>query len=186
MLHDRRDEWAADVHRFWFEELRSEQWFRKDAALDEAIRSRFLGHHERAAAADIRDLLPDAQTTLAAVIALDQLPRNIFRGTPRAFATDPKALVVATAAIDAKLDTAFNKNERLFLYLPFEHCENAATQARSVALFATLEDPELTKYAEAHKLIIDRFGRFPHRNVILGRPSTPEEIEFLKGPNSSF
>ncbi|KAB2911993.1 MAG: DUF924 domain-containing protein [Hyphomicrobiaceae bacterium] len=186
MPRDRCNEWAADIHRFWFEELRSEQWFRKDAALDDTIRVRFLGHHEYAAGAHISDLMLDGQATVAAVIALDQFPRNMFRGTPRAFATDAKAIALAQAAIDAKLDATLNKNERLFLYLPFEHCEDAAAQARSVALFAALEDPELLKYAQAHKAIIDRFGRFPHRNAVLGRPSTREEVEFLNGPNSSF
>jgi uncharacterized protein (DUF924 family) len=123
---------------------------------------------------------------LAAVIVFDQFPRNMFRGTPRAFATDPLALALARQMVDAGLDRDFSKDERMFLYLPFEHSEQAGEQVRCCALFALLEDPELLRYAQSHKDIIDRFGRFPHRNVILERVSTPEEIEFLKQPGSSF
>jgi uncharacterized protein (DUF924 family) len=116
----------------------------------------------------------------------DQMPRNMFRDHPHAFATDKKALGIAIAAVARGLDEGMTKDERAFCYLPFEHAEDPQSQARCVALMAALGDPELTKWAEAHKAIIDRFGRFPHRNAILGRPSTPEESEFLKGPSSSF
>lgn len=126
------------------------------------------------------------QAMLAALIVLDQFPRNMFRDTPRAFATDPLALALARQMVDAGLDRDFSKDERMFLYLPFEHSEQAADQARCCALFALLEDSELLRYAQAHKDIIDRFGRFPHRNATLGRSSTHEEIEFLKQPGSSF
>ena len=131
-------------------------------------------------------LLADAKTTLAAVIVLDQFSRNIFRGTSSAFASDAKALAIAETAIAKGLAEAFDGDERLFLYLPFEHQENADAQAQSLELISALGDPELTKYALAHKDIVDRFGRFPHRNAILGRTSTAEEMEFLKGPGSSF
>src|SRR5690606_27168579 len=107
-------------------------------------------------------------------------------GSARAFAADPIAHRLARAAIADGLDQAMSKRERIFIYLPFEHSENAADQEQSVALFATLNDPELDKFALAHKVIIDRFGRFPHRNAALGRVSTPEEIAFLKEPMSSF
>jgi uncharacterized protein (DUF924 family) len=117
---------------------------------------------------------------------LDQMSRNMFRDTPRAFATDPQALWISQAAIVRGFDADLTKDQRMFLYLPFEHSEDRQTQARSAALMASLGDPELQKWAEAHRAIVDRFGRFPHRNSVLGRISTPEETEFLKQPGSSF
>ena len=164
----------------------AQQWFAGGAALDELVRARFLPVHRIVAAEPEDALLADADTALAAVIVLDQFSRNMFRGTPSAFASDTKALAIAEAAIAKGLMAALNRDELLFLYLPFEHSENADAQARSVELISALGDPELTGYAQAHKDIIDRFGRFPHRNVILGRTSTAEEMEFLKGPGSSF
>jgi uncharacterized protein (DUF924 family) len=131
-------------------------------------------------------LLADARTALAAVIVFDQMSRNMFRGTPRAFAADPWALAVAEAGIARRFDADLTKDQRMFLYLPFGHAEDRQSQARAVALVASLGDPELQKWAEAHRAIVDRFGRFPHRNGILGRISTPEETEFLKEPGSSF
>jgi uncharacterized protein (DUF924 family) len=110
----------------------------------------------------------------------------MFRGSPRAFASDAKALAVAAAAIAKGYAARLSKDQRLFLYLPFEHSENLDLQARSVELISSLGDPELTRYAEAHRHIIQRFGRFPHRNAILGRTTTAEEAEFLKQPDSSF
>ncbi len=178
--------WVEDVLNFWFEQIASDQWFEEDSALDASIRQRFLGVHEILLSREKDDLLTDARTALAAVVVLDQMSRNMFRGTPRAFAADPQALRIAWGAIDRGFDVDLDKNERLFLYLPFEHAEDRQAQERSVALMASLDDPELQKWAEAHKAIIDRFGRFPHRNAILGRMSTPEEIAFLKQPDSSF
>jgi uncharacterized protein (DUF924 family) len=110
----------------------------------------------------------------------------MFRGSPRAFATDAKALMLAEAALARGLDAAMSEDQRLFLYLPFEHAEDRAAQARCVALMSGLADKDLVRWAEAHQAIIDRFGRFPHRNAVLGRTSTPEETEFLKEPGSSF
>jgi uncharacterized protein (DUF924 family) len=179
-------DWVSDVLRFWFEETPRERWFKKDKDFDAAVRARFLALHEALAARPSEALFADPRTALAAVIVFDQMSRNMFRDTPRAFATDPLALWIAQAAIAQGFDTMLSKDERLFLYLPFEHAEDAKAQERCVALMATLHDPELTKWAEAHKVIIDRFGRFPHRNSILGRPSTAEEIAFLKEPGSSF
>jgi uncharacterized protein (DUF924 family) len=171
---------------FWFEETEPDQWFEKDPTFDASIRERFLGLHEILVSRGSNGLLADAQTALAAVIVLDQMSRNMFRDTPRAFAADPQALTVAEAAIAGGFDARLTKDQRMFLYLPFEHSENRQAQARSVALIANLGDPEWQKWAEAHKLIVDRFGRFPHRNGVLGRISTPEETEFLKQPDSSF
>jgi uncharacterized protein (DUF924 family) len=178
--------WVVDVLNFWFVELSRKHWFTGGAAIDEQVRTRFLSVHKFVVAEHEDALLTNAKTALAAVIVLDQFPRNMFRGTPSAFASDAKALVVAETAISKGFAEALNDGERLFLYLPFEHSENADAQTRSVALISALGDPELTKYAQAHKDIVDRFGRFPHRNAILGRTSTSEESEFLSGPGSSF
>jgi uncharacterized protein (DUF924 family) len=178
--------WVDDVLRFWFTELTYEQCFKKDDDVDREIDARFGAVHERLAAdADSIDETAPREL-LAAIVVFDQFPRNLFRGTPRAFATDPVARRLARAAVDSGIDTTMAKRERVFLYLPFEHSEDGADQVRSVALLGALGDPELDKYALAHKVIIDRFGRFPHRNVALGRVSTPEEIAFLKEPMSSF
>lgn len=179
-------DWPGEVQTFWFEETRPDQWFKKDKDFDATIRRRFLALHEVLAAQPNEDLFIDARTALAAVIVFDQMSRNMFRDTPRAFATDPLAFWIAQASIAKGFDAGLTKDERSFLYLPFEHAEDAVAQARCVALMATLRDPELSKWALAHKAIIDRFGRFPHRNSILGRTSTPEEMEFLKEPGSSF
>jgi uncharacterized protein (DUF924 family) len=177
--------WAADVLRFWFEETSSELWFKRDDAFDQVLRQRFATLHASVAALANEDCLAEAESALAATIVLDQFSRNMFRGTPGAFTMDAKALAIATAAIARGFDTGLPEKKRQFLYLPFEHCEDVGAQARSVTLFAPL-GVEYLRWAEAHKSIIDRFGRFPHRNAILGRTSTPDEIEFLRGPGSSF
>lgn len=176
-----------EVLEFWFGRPAGspqKRWFEKNPAFDAEVRARFLALLERLAAH--AEWLDAAEPCLARIVVLDQFPRNMFRGTPRAFATDPIALELAKHAVASGFDKRLSKDERMFLYLPFEHCEGAAEQERCVALFALLDDPELTRYAVAHKEIIDRFGRFPHRNAILGRVSTPEELEFLKQPASSF
>lgn len=172
--------------KFWFEQTDPDRWFEKDLAFDASVRDRFHGLLETLLSRDNGELLADAQTALAAVIVLDQMSRNMFRDTPRAFAADPRALALAEAAVDRGFDAGLTRDQRMFLYLPFEHAEDRQAQARCAALMASLGDPELQKWAAAHKTIIDRFGRFPHRNGILGRASTPEETEFLKQPDSSF
>jgi uncharacterized protein (DUF924 family) len=179
-------DWATKVLHFWFGGISREQWFKRDTALDEQIRARFLSVHDLVSAMPDEKLLSDPRSTLAAVIVLDQFSRNMFRGTPRAFASDAKAFAIAEAAIAKGLAASLSKDELLFLYLPFEHSEAHAAQLRCVELMSTLGDAELTRYAQAHCDIIQRFGRFPHRNEILGRASTAEEIEFLKQPGSSF
>jgi uncharacterized protein (DUF924 family) len=178
--------WVADVLRYWLEELTLDQCFQKSDEIDAVIRARFGALNERLAAAEgaIRTEAP--RELVAAIIVFDQFSRNLHRGSARAFATDPIALRLARAAISDGLDQAMSKRERIFVYLPFEHSESVADQEQSVALFAELGDADLDKYALAHKVIIDRFGRFPHRNAALGRESTPEEIAFLKQPMSSF
>lgn len=171
--------WVADVHRYWFEELAPRQWFAADADIDEAIRNRFGELHRTLLAQDMR-AAADPQSAVASVIVLDQFSRNLHRGTPDAYAADPVALAIAEAALTEGFDEEISVAERLFLYLPFEHSEDRARQQRSVELIATLGDAELLRYATEHKDVIDRFGRFPHRNAVLGRESTREEAAFLK------
>lgn len=177
---------VSEVLRFWFEELDEAQWFKVDPAVDQRIRDRFLALHERLAQELPADATSVPSVALATVIALDQFPRNMFRGTPRAFSTDTQALQVASEAVDLGIDVLLTPQERVFLYLPFEHAEDAAAQAQSVALFEKLGEANFLDYAKRHKVIIDRFGRFPHRNAILGRASTAEEATFLLQPGSSF
>ncbi len=186
MMSDMSQNWANEVLRFWFQELKPEKWFKKDDAVDAAIAARFLDAHHFVQKAEGADLLATATTARAAIIVLDQFSRNIFRGTPRGFASDAKALELAEAVIERGWDKALTKSERLFIFLPFEHDEGVASQARSVELISSLGDDLLTKFALEHQAIVQRFGRFPHRNGILGRQSTPEEIAFLQQPGSSF
>jgi uncharacterized protein (DUF924 family) len=178
--------WVRDVLAFWFEENQPEQWFKQDAAFDETVRRRFLELHERLATPLREELHRDPQRALATVIVLDQMSRNMFRGTPLAYASDALALSIAQDAIARGFDRGLTKEQRMFLYLPFEHAEDRRMQARCVELMASLDDPELSQWAEAHRAIIDRFGRFPHRNAILGRASTAEELQFLQQPGTSF
>jgi len=173
-----QSDWVEQVTRYWFEELRPEAWFRKDARVDDAIRERFAALHDEVA--QLRPAqLATAHACLAAVIVLDQFSRNMFRGSPRSFATDPLALTISQHAIAVGLDQQLTQQQRWFLYMPFQHSEDRAVQARSIELFTQLNDPENLGYAHQHKEVIDRFGRFPHRNEVLGRVSTPEEIEFV-------
>jgi uncharacterized protein (DUF924 family) len=184
-----------DVLLFWFGGARErgkphKRWFEKSAAFDREVRERFLPLYEHAAAGRMSCLKENALDCLTLIIVLDQLPRNMFRGTPRAFATDALALEAARHAVDKGYDTGMHAVERMFAYLPFEHSESLEDQERACELTQALDAFEETKdahrYAVLHRDIIRRFGRFPHRNAILGRASTPEEIEFLKGPGSSF
>ena len=177
--------WVADVLDFWFQELSQGDWFAKSAELDDRIRARFLALHERLQHHDGQGL-DGARPLLAAVIVLDQFSRNLFRGAARAFDCDPLARELARQAIARGFDRALTDRERVFLYLPFEHSEDRDDQALSVELISRLGNEHWTRYAEAHKTIIDRFGRFPHRNAVLGRASTEEEAEMLRQPMSSF
>lgn len=187
------DHRAQDVLDFWFgtgaeRGKRHKRWFEKDPAFDAEIVSRFSALH--ADVARHRIGLDTAQECLARILTLDQFPRHIFRGTARAFATDPLALASAKHALSRGYDRGMLPVERLFLYLPFEHSELLEDQQRACELCKPLaaypETADTYRYAVAHRVIIERFGRFPHRNVALGRESTPEEIAFLKEPNSSF
>lgn len=178
-----------EVLEFWFRQDRK-AWFTKNPAFDEEIRSRFLSHYDAALAGQLAGWGEDPKGCLALVILLDQFPRNMFRGTGRAFAADSAALEAARAIVDRGWDQAMSADERMFAYLPFEHSESIADQERCLALMkeiaTTPGTADLPEWAEKHLAIIRRFGRFPHRNAALGRPSTPEEIEFLKQPGSGF
>lgn len=171
---------------FWFEELQPAQWWRVDPALDKRILERFGAVHRAASAGEIFEWRALAQGRLAEIIVLDQFSRNIHRGTPLAFASDPMALALSQEAIRAGADQALPPEQRAFLYMPFMHSESAAIHVHAERLFRT-QAPQANHMAEMqHKAIIDRFGRYPHRNAILGRPSTPEELAFLQQPGSSF
>jgi uncharacterized protein (DUF924 family) len=174
------------VLAYWFDPQTKPKWFNGGEAFDIEVRARLGPLYERAAAGALDGWAVETAGLLALVILFDQVPRNIHRGTPRAFATDPQALALARLAVDQGLDEALSLDERLFLYLPFEHAEAVAEQERSVALFRALGDADYLDYAIRHKDVIARFGRFPHRNAILGRASTAEELAFLEEPGSSF
>lgn len=163
-----------------------EIWFKRDDVFDQDIRTRFLNDVESALRGELDGMAETAEGALALLLLLDQFTRNLFRGTAKAFAGDERARKIARAALARGFDAAMSPNHRIFLYLPFEHSEDIADQERSVALFATLNDPRAYDYAVRHKDVIARFGRFPHRNATLGRANTPDEIEFLKTPGSSF
>lgn len=187
----------SEVLDFWFAAPESPErgrprrcWFEKDAAFDAEIRSRFLALHERAAVGEHLEWMNTPLAALALAVVLDQFPRNMFRGEARAFAADPLALHVARRMADCGFDRLLRPVERWFAYLPFEHAEDLAAQRRSIALFGGLAgDPDSTgtiAYAHRHYDIISRFGRFPHRNAMLGRESTSGEMAFLSQPGSSF
>ena len=180
---------------FWFGAeneygKRRKQWFRKDAAFDTEIEVRFRALHEEAARGDLERWKDSVGDCLALIVLLDQFPRNMFRGSARAFASDGLARDAARRALQEGYDQGLLPVERMFVYLPFEHSEDLQDQQRSCRLARTLEEFEETDdaydYAERHRAIIARFGRFPHRNEALGRASTPEELEFLRQPGSGF
>jgi uncharacterized protein (DUF924 family) len=168
----------AEVIAFW-RAAGPDKWFSKDEGFDEECRARFLVTHEAAAAGDLNawELTPEG--ALALCLLLDQFPRNMFRGTRRAWRSDPVALDVAERAIERKHDEAVEPDLRRFFYLPFTHAEDLAAQERAVELAERLGDHDVLKWARHHRDIVARFGRFPHRNAILGRASTPEEAAFL-------
>lgn len=173
--------WVGDVIRFWFEEMSESEWFAKSDAIDVQIRDRFLVLHEQLVAQDGL-VVATSRLALAIVIVLDQFSRNMFRDHSRTFAADSIARRISRSAIELGFDIAMTRQQRMFLYLPFEHSEDAADQQLSLGLIGHLGDKEWTRYAMEHKTIIDRFGRFPHRNAVLARPSSADEMEFLKDP----
>lgn len=169
---------AAEVVSFW-REAGADKWWEKDDAFDHLVRSRFLPLHEAAARSELAEWQDSAEGALALVILLDQFPRNMFRGSPHAFATDPLAQAVAERAIARGFDTAADEEMRMFFYMPFMHSEILDHQDRCVVLMAAMADSGLEKFAAIHRDIIAKFGRFPHRNRALGRLTTLTEQEFL-------
>ena len=171
---------------FWFDELEPADWWRRDSALDELIRQRFGQTHRQAAAGELWGWRASAEGRLAEVIVLDQFSRNLFRNDPAAFAQDGMALVLAQEAIALGMDQALPVVQRSFLYMPFMHSESLVMHDRAMVLFDVPGMENSLDYERRHRDIIRRFGRYPHRNAVLGRESTPEERDFLTQPGSSF
>jgi uncharacterized protein (DUF924 family) len=174
------------VLTFWFEELTPEQWFKVDAELDQQIADCFTALHHKAAQCELYPWRQQARGRLAEIIVLDQFPRNIYRNTPKAFATDALALALAQEAIDLGFDQELTTTERSFVYMPFMHSESAEIHDVAMRLFDQKGLETNLEFEIKHRDIIERFGRYPHRNAILGRESTEEELEFLQQPGSGF
>lgn len=175
-----------EVLKFWFEESAPEQWFRKDEKFDRIVARRFSELHHRAARCELFEWRREARGRLAEIIVLDQFSRNMFRGTPQAFATDTLALALAQEAMSAGADQVFDAQQRTFLYMPYMHSESPEIHRVAEQIFRQHGNETNLDYELRHKAIIDRFGRYPHRNDILGRVSTPAEVEFLNQPGSAF
>lgn len=175
-----------DVLSFWFEEIEPSKWWLKDAELDRLIKQRFIDIHESANKGELFQWRKTAKGRLAEIIVLDQFSRNMFRDMPESFASDPLALVLSQEAIAAGAYLQLNQIERSFLYMPFMHSESLIIHAVAVKLFKENGIQSNLNFEIKHKEIIERFGRYPHRNIILGRGSTDAEIEFLKQPGSAF
>jgi uncharacterized protein (DUF924 family) len=196
---------ANEVLDFWFADAlesipaaqaRSAVWFKADPAFDAQLTRRFGDLPQRARAGELDPWMGEAETALARILVLDQFPRNMFRGTPEAFAFDALAAAAASQAVEAGFDRQLHPLLALFVYLPFEHAESAELQARAVACYEALQARAphglealfagSTDYAHRHRALIERFGRFPHRNAILGRASTREELAYLEGGGERF
>ena len=184
---------VSHVLSFWFGEPgdadfddKGEWWFKADAELDAEIGRKFMDPYRQAASGELDHLRETPDGCLALIILLDQFSRNLFRGSAEAFAADAKARELADYAISQGYDREFSRNRKLFTYLPFEHSEELADQERAVELIGTLDDEHLNGYAVQHRDIIAEFGRFPHRNAVLGRESTAAELKFLEDPRNSF
>jgi uncharacterized protein (DUF924 family) len=174
------------ILHFWFEELTPKQHFTKDAALDETIRTRFGATLEAAARCELFGWRATPEGRLAEIIVLDQFSRNVYRDKPRAFAQDALALVLAQELVASEQDRSLSAAQRVFAYMPYMHSESALVHAEAALLFAQPGMEDNLRFELHHKSIIDRFGRYPHRNAVLGRSSSAEELEFLSGPGSSF
>ena len=175
-----------DVLKFWFEEIESAQWWKKDEKFDQLIIDRFSETHASAMRCELFEWRTSAEGRLAEIIVLDQFSRNMFRDTPLAFASDPLALVLSQEAISIGADEVLTSTQRSFLYMPFMHSESLIIHEAAVQLFTKNGVQSNLDFEMKHKAIIEQFGRYPHRNEILGRESTAEELEFLKQPGSGF
>lgn len=175
-----------DILDFWFAAEQQPHWFAKSDEFDELIEKKFKQVQQQAAAAELWSWRKTAEGRLAEIIVLDQFSRNLFRNDPRAFAQDSLALVLAQEALSLNLDQQLSPEQRSFLYLPFMHSESQYIHEIALKLFQDLGNTVNLEFEKKHKVIIDRFGRYPHRNTVLQRESTAEEIEFLQQPDSSF
>ncbi|MGH1540835.1 MAG: DUF924 family protein [Arenicella sp.] len=175
-----------EIVTFWFDEIDSSKWWVKDEEFDNLLRQRFSMVHAQADQCELYEWRQTAKGRLAEVIVLDQFSRNMFRGSWRSFASDSLALALAQEAIALGVDQELTQIQRSFLYMPFMHSESARIHEIAVELFSSNGEKNNLNFELKHKAIIDRFGRYPHRNDILGRESSSEELEFLSGPGSSF
>jgi uncharacterized protein (DUF924 family) len=175
-----------DVLDFWFNDIEPESWFKKDIDFDNKIITKFGKLHQQAVQGELSAWRHSPKSALAEIIILDQFSRNIYRDQPESFAADPMALALAQVAIHKGFDQKLSLSERSFLYMPFMHSESAVIHEEAVNLFRDLGIVNNLDFELKHKKIVDRFGRYPHRNAILGRKSSAEELVFLEEPNSSF
>jgi uncharacterized protein (DUF924 family) len=175
-----------EVIKFWFDELSPKDWWIKSDELDLKIRNRFGKLHQLAKEGKLESIRSFPEGKLSEIIVLDQFSRNIYRNTPEAFACDEFALSLAKKAVAIGDDIKLSQEKRVFIYMPYMHSESLEVHDEAVELFEKLGVEESLKFEHSHRDIILRFGRYPHRNTVLGRESTPEEIEFLRGPGSSF
>ena len=171
---------------FWFNEISPAQWWVKDEAFDQEIRKRFLDIHQRANCGELYMWRTTAEGRLAEIIVLDQFSRNIFRDQPQSFASDALALILAQEAVSRQEDQNIAENRRSFMYLPYMHSESIVIHQQAVKLYAMLGNASNLEFELKHRDIIEKFGRYPHRNSILMRESSEEELAFLQQPNSSF
>lgn len=177
---------SSDIIKFWFSEITPKEWFVKDLAFDQLIKDRFYGVHQAAVQGELFSWRSTAEGCVAEIIILDQFSRNMFRDTPLAFAYDNVALVLAQRAVELALDQLLPPEQRAFVYMPYMHSESVLIHQQAVKLFAQAGLENNLQFEYRHKEIIDRYGRYPHRNAILGRPSTTDELNFLESPGSSF
>lgn len=175
-----------DILNFWFSEIDQKMWWQKSDAFDQEIKNRFKEVHQAASQCELFHWRKSAEGRLSEIIVLDQFSRNMFRNNKKAFDQDPLALALAQEAVLQKEDHTLNLQQKMFLYMPYMHSESLKVHEQAVQLFSQPGLEGNLDFEHKHKVIIERFGRYPHRNDILGRTSTSEEIEFLKGPNSSF
>ena len=175
-----------EIINFWFEKIEPESWWKKDEAFDQIIRERFTDIYLRAEKCELFEWRQDALGWLAEIIVLDQFPRNMFRDSPQAFATDNMAVILVQEAVANQVDNELTATQKSFLYMPLMHSESALIHETALELYSQPGLEFNLDFEKKHKAIIDRFGRYPHRNAILGRTSTEEEVAFLNGPESSF
>jgi len=176
----------TEILEFWFKEIEPSQWWVKDENFDERLRQRFLDIHKKAANCELYEWRKTSLGALAEIIVLDQFSRNMFRDKPESFAYDSLALALSQSAIASGFDAELPPEKRSFLYMPFMHSESLVIHSVADSLFTKLGNPSAIKFENKHREIIEQFGRYPHRNKILGRVSTVEEEAFLRQPGSSF